>query len=130
MDTMDTVAKATRTLTYGQGYTGKTGNKCWAARILGSSPDTGLAREFLRPVKVEKDQYNRPRTLVHLSYTLMQHELYQLCEDGERWYVMVAANGGEPKTCKVGEARAKAWIAALDRGLTGTDAREASRDAA
>src|SRR5690606_1425031 len=78
-----------RTLRYGKGYSGRLGNRCWAARITGTDNTYGLAREFLEPVSVEREHFNRPRTIVHFSYELEVDGLYELSEEGERWFVGV-----------------------------------------
>src|SRR5690606_18622834 len=67
-----------RTLRYGKGYSGRLGNRCWAARITGTDNTYGLAREFLEPVSVEREHFNRPRTIVHFSYELEVDGLYEL----------------------------------------------------
>lgn len=118
----------TRTLRYGNGYAGKAGNKCWAARITGTDPNYGLQREFLEPAKVEREHFNRARTMIDFSYELEVDGLYELSEDGERWIVMCyAAKDGEIKTSKISDARLKAWVAALDDGKTEREARLASK---
>ncbi len=118
----------TRTLDYGMGYAGKLGNKCYIARILGSDTRYGLRREFLEPAKVEREHFNRPRTIVHFSYELEASGLYELSEQGERWIIAALPQKDETaKLVRVSDARIKAWIAALDAGQTDNEARLASK---
>lgn len=118
----------TRTLRYGKGYTGKTGNRPYVARILGADNHYGLSREFLEPVKVEREHFNRARTMIDMTYELEADGLYELSEEGERWIVMCYATvEGEIKTGRVSDARLKAWVAALDDGHTDREARLASK---
>ena len=117
-----------RTLRYGKGYSGRRANKCWAARITGSDRAYGLAREFLEPVKVEREHFNRPRTVIKFSYELEVDCLYELSEEGDRWFVGCWKNKtGEVVTGRVSDARLKAWVAALDEGKTNREARLASK---
>lgn len=119
----------TITLRYGKGYTGKLGNRPYIARILGTDTRYGLNREFLDAVKVEREHFNRDRTIVHLSYELEIDGLYEVCEEGERWVVSVVPAGPDnaPKTIRPSDARLKAWAAALDEGKTDREARLASK---
>lgn len=119
----------TRKLRYGKGYTGKAGNKCWVARITGTDNTFGLQRDFLEPTKVEREHFNRARTMIDFSYELEVDSLYELSEDGDRWFVACFAdkNTGEAKTSKISDARLKAWVAALDEGKTDREARLASK---
>lgn len=118
-----------RTLRYGKGYSGKLGNKCWIARITGSDSHYGLSRDFLEPVSVEREHFNRARTIVEFSYELEVDGLYELSAEGDRWFAMCFADKdtGELKTSQVSDARVKAWIAALDDGKTNREARLASK---
>lgn len=119
----------TRTLRYGKGYSGALGNKCWAARITGSDNAYGLRREFLEPIKVERESFTSPRTVIEYTYELEVDGLYELSAGGERWIVMcfTAKDSGEIKTAKLSDARIKAWVAALDAGKSGREARLASK---
>lgn len=118
----------TRTLRYGQGYSGKRGDKCWAARITGTDSTYGLQRDFLEPVNVEREHCNRFRTMIDFSYELDIDGLYELSENGERWFVMCyATKTGEIKTTQISDARLKVWVAALDAGKTDRDARLGSK---
>lgn len=119
----------TRTLRYGKGYSGKLGNKCWIAEITGSDNTYGLKRTFLEPTRVEREHFNRPRTIINFSYELAADGLYELSAEGERWIEMcyVDKTTGETKTSKVSDARVKAWVAALDEGKTNREARLASK---
>lgn len=118
-----------RTLRYGKGYSGKLGNKCWAARITGTDSTYGLAREFLEPVSVEREHFNRSRTMINFSYELEVDGLYELCESGERWFVGVwpHKDTGEPVCGRISDERAHAWALALDEGKTDREARLASK---
>ena len=118
-----------RTLRYGKGSAGKMGNKCWIARITGTDKHYGLSREFLEPASVEREHFNRPRTMIDFSYELEVNGLYEFSAEGERWFAMCFhAASGEIKTAKVSDARVKAWAAALDSGKTGNEARIATRN--
>jgi hypothetical protein len=119
----------TRTLRYGKGYTGKSGNKCWVARITGTDKTYGLQRDFLEPTEIKREHFNRARTMIDFSYELTVDGLYELSEDGERWFEMcfAAKDGGEIKTSKISDARLKAWVVALDEGKTDREARLASK---
>lgn len=118
-----------RTLSWGKGYTGKSGSKCWIARITGSDKVYGLQRSFLEPVNVEREHFNRPRTMIHFSYELVVDGLYELSADGERWFVGVwpRKDTGEIVSGRLSDARAKAWAVALDEGKSNREARLTSR---
>jgi len=117
-----------RKLSYGMGYAGKRGNKCWVARITGTSNTYGLCRDFVDPIKVEREHFNRSRTMIDCSYELEVDGLYELSESGERWIVMCyETKGGEIKTSKLSDARIKAWVSALDEMKTDKEARLASK---
>ena len=118
---------ATETLRYGKGYTGRLGNKCWIAEITGSDDTYGLSRSFLDPVKVEREHFNRRRTLVHFSYELALDGLYELSAEGERWFVGALPRKGEVVTRRLSDERVEAWVAALDAGSTHREARLASK---
>lgn len=123
------MTKMTLTLRYGKGYRGQMGNKCWAARITGSDKTYGLAREFLEPVEVEREHFHRPRTIIEFSYELEVDCLYELSEDGDRWFAgcWTRKSTGEVVIGPVSDARVKAWVAALDQGKTNREARLASK---
>lgn len=118
-----------RTLRYGMGYSGKMGNKCWVARITGTDNTYGLSREFIDPIKVEREHFGRARTMIDFSYELEMDGLYELSAEGERWFAMCfrSQQSGELKTARVSDARVKAWAAALDAGKTDSAARLASK---
>lgn len=114
----------TKTLRYGKGYAGKMAHKCWIARITGTDATYTLQREFLEPTKVERERFDRPRTMINFSYELEIDGLYELSEGGERWFAFCyAEDSGEPKTAKVDGDRVRAWAKALDAGRTDREAR-------
>lgn len=119
----------TRTLRFGKGYSGKLGNKCWIAEITGSDNTYGLSRTFLDADRVEREHFNRPRTIINFSYALAVDRLYELSAEGDRWYAMCYADKttGEIKSSGISDARVKAWVAALDAGKTNREARIASK---
>lgn len=128
MEQTMTTTTMTRTLRYGKGYAGKLGTKCWVSRITGTDQAYSLAREFLEPTRVEREHFNRARTMIEFSYTLEVDGLYELSAEGDRWFAMCYATAeGEIKTAKLSEARVKAWVAALDEGKTDREARLASK---
>src|SRR5690606_5219229 len=118
-----------RTLRYGKGYSGRLGIRCWAARITGTDNRFGLKRTFLEPTSVEREHFNRPRTIIHFSYELEVDGLYELCEEGERWFVGVwpHKDTGEPVCGRISDERAYAWARALDEGKSDREARRASK---
>lgn len=121
------IALKTVTLTYGKGYAGKMGNKCWIARIGGTDKQYGLRREFIEPDKVEREHFNRPRTTITMTWDLPVG-LYELSQHGERWFRLIAPS----KTDGIGsfvvsDARIKAYVAALDDGQDDDAARKASK---
>ena len=73
----------TRTLRYGKGYSGNSGNRCWIAAIHGTDKQYGLNRTFLDPDKVDREHFNRPRTMVDFTWEL-DAGLYEASESGER----------------------------------------------
>lgn len=120
-----------RTLERGIGYSGKHGEKCWIARILGSDATYGLSRDFLTPATVKRDRFSARKYTLSYSYELEMDGLYELSADGARWFAMCfRATDGEVKTAKVSDARIKAWVAALDAGMSDADARRTSKEQA
>jgi hypothetical protein len=119
----------TKTLRYGKGYSGKLGNKCWIASITGTDNTYGLKRVWLAPSKVEREHFNRPRTIVNFSYELEANGLYELKEEGERQFVGTFddKDSGTVKWMRLSDARVKAWAAALDEGKSNSEARVASK---
>jgi hypothetical protein len=77
-----------KTLVYGKGYMGKLGNRVWVAQITGTHPKFKLEREFLEATSVKRHHFNRPRTLVDITYDLSDG-LYEMSESGERSFVLV-----------------------------------------
>lgn len=119
----------TKTLRYGKGYSGKQGNKCWIARITGTDNKFGLRREFLEADKVEREHFNRARTIINFYYELEINCLYEVSESGDRWFICVYADKstGEAKSMRISDARLEAWVAALDEGKGDNEARVASK---
>lgn len=118
----------TRTLRYGKGYTGKMSIKCWIATITGSDNTYALARSFLEPAKVEREHFNRARTMIDFSYTL-DVGLYEQSEGGEREFFAVWLRASDSKYCwtRIDDARLKAMIALMDGGMSADDARRATK---
>jgi hypothetical protein len=128
--TMNTAEETTTcVLDYGRGYSGKFGNKCWAARISGSNPKYKLEREFLEPELVEKAHFNRYRTMIHFTYRLEVDGLYELSEGGSRWFIAVYPHKdtGEITYGTISANRAQVWVEALDAGATDKEARTQSK---
>lgn len=125
---MNTTEKTlTITLTYGKGYTGKTGNKAWVARINGTDDKMGLDREFLDAESVEREHFNRPRTMINLTWEL-ECGLYERSEHGERKIFMVYPHkDGHAAKCSVSDDRLKAMLVLMDEGMTGEEARKATK---
>lgn len=120
---------ATKTLRYGRGYAGKMGNKCWIARITGSDKKFGLAREFVEPASVEREHFNRPRTMIDFRYHL-DAGLYEYSEGGDRAFLVVWRNAaGAWKMFRPTEDRIKQMLALMDGGMTAEEARVATKEA-
>lgn len=118
-----------RTLRYGKGYSGKMSKKCWIAAITGSDTQYGLSRSFLEPSSVEREHFNRARTMIDFTWQL-NDGLYEFSEGGERWYVIVWTNAaGETKRFKPEEYRVKAMVALMDGGMSADEARRATKPA-
>lgn len=120
----------TKTLRYGKGYSGQKGNKCWIARITGSSKQYGLRREFIEADKVEREHFNRPRTMIDCSYEL-DDGLYEISEAGERWIILVwgGSDQQEPKLFRPTPDRIAAIVALLDEGMEFDAARRQTKPA-
>lgn len=117
----------TKTLEYGKGYSGRLGNKCWLAAITGMSENYGLEREFLDPVKVEREHFNRPRTIIHFTFAL-DVGLYEYSECGERHFLVVWVNKlGEHKKFAPPEDRVRKMVDLMDAGMTADEARKATK---
>ena len=115
----------TRTLKYGKGYSGKLGNKCWVASITGSDEQYGLALEFIKPDSVEREHFNRSRTIINYVW-LLDVGLYTYSEQGARnFFVVNVVNGKYTAFCPDDE-RVKAMVALMDGGLSAEDARKAT----
>ena len=116
-----------KTLRFGKGYTGKMGNKVWIARITGTNPKSNFEREFLEADKVEKEHFNRARTMVDLTWELEQG-LYEASENGERWFFMVAPHkDGSEKSFGVTHDRTREMAKVMDDGLGFDEARKATK---
>jgi len=116
----------TITLTYGKGYSGKMGNKAWVAEITGSDNKYGLARTFAEADSVEREHFNRARTMINLTWELGPG-LYEISEHGERSYKLVWMDGEECKRCSVDESRVKDIVRLMDEGWEYDQARRLSR---
>lgn len=117
-----------RTLRYGQGYTGKMGSKCWIAAITGSSNEYGLSRDFVEAAKVEREHFNRARTMINFAYEL-NVGLYEQSEGGDREFFAVWIKNGEHVRTRMDEARVKAMVALMDGGMSAEEARIATKPA-
>lgn len=115
-----------RTLRYGKGYAGKMGNKCWIATITGSDKQYGLSRSFLDADSVEREHFNRPRTMINFSYSL-DVGLYEQSEGGNREFFVVWIKNGEHVSARVDSDRVKAMVALMDDGMSADDARRETR---
>lgn len=118
----------TRTLRYGKGYAGKMGNKCWIAAITGSDKRYALSRDFIAPDQVEREHFNRPRTMINFSYELAVG-LYEQSEGGEREFFAVWIKGSAHVVTRLNEDRVKAMVALMDTGKTAEEARIATKPA-
>jgi len=117
-----------RTLKYGKGYSGRLGNKCWVASITGTDQQYGLAREFLEPDSVEREHFNRPRTIINFRWQLGVG-LYECSEGGDRSFFVVNVKDGEHKAFRPGDERVKAMAMLMDGGMSAEDARKATQAA-
>ncbi len=116
----------TVTLRYGKGYSGKLGHRPYIARVTGESKQYGLERTFIEASKVEREHFNRPRTMVTLSYDL-EPGLYEFSTEGDRYYRMVAPSNKVDTLFNVSEERAKNMIRLMSQGQSFTQARLATR---
>jgi hypothetical protein len=114
------------TLTYGKGYSGNAGHKCWIAKILGSDNQFGLQREFLDADKVERQHFNRARTMIDFTF-LLEEGLYESSERGEREFFIVFLKKDEACWTRINDDRVKAIASLLDEGKTFTEARKATK---
>lgn len=120
----------TITLRYGKGYRGKLGERCYVARITGTDRRFGLARHFVEPASVQREHFNRGRTIIEFSYELEAEGLYEISEEGDRWIVgCIPQKDGSLRTFRLNDATINAWVAALDAGLAPKEARRAGRAA-
>lgn len=118
----------TKTLTYGKGYTGKAGNKCWIAKITGTDKQYGLSRSFIEPDSVEREHFNRPRTMITFTYEL-EHGLYECSSHGDRWFWIVCEGQGDGAVAafKPSDERVKAMAELMDHGMDFNAARRATK---
>lgn len=103
-------------LDYGRGYSGKMGNKCWVARIDGTDETYELDRDFLDPESVEKDHFNRYRTMVHFHYNLPVG-IYEESEGGSRDFFIVWVKNGEEVRTIIDKERVLAILSLIDEGM-------------
>ena len=126
-DTTTTAAPEPRgiRLQYGKGYMGKLRHRCWVAELTGTDKRYHYARTFLDPDRVESKHPGRSRTMVHFEFSLQPDRLYQISEAGESWVVMTYTDSKTNRvlSARLSEARLQAWLAALDSGATGREAR-------
>jgi len=116
-----------KTLRWGKGYTGKAANKVWIARITGTDDKENFAREFLEADEVEKEHFNRARTMINLTWNLDQG-LYEASENGERWFFMIAPHKDKGEASfGVTHDRAREMAKLMDGGMEFDDARRATR---
>lgn len=118
----------TETLSYGVGgYRGAAANKCWIAAILGSDEKFGMRREFIEAVKIEREHYNRPRTMITHTYELPVG-LYESSSHGEREIFLVyPRSSGEFAACIPSDARINAMLLLMDGGMSVDDARKQTK---
>lgn len=114
------------TLSYGKNYSGKAGNKCWMARINGTSDKFGLDREFLEADKVERDSFTKSRTMIHFTYDI-EAGLYEVSENGEREIICIyVGKDGDKHWYAPSDDRIKAILAKMEDGMTADEARLAT----
>lgn len=117
----------TKTLRYGKGYSGKSGHRCWIARITGTDTQYELSREFLEPAKVEREHFNSARTMIDFTWEL-ESGIYEASENGERWFIMVRPNkDGTMSAVQPTEERMRAILHFMDEGMEFEAARKATR---
>ena len=115
-----------KTLRYGKGYAGMWGHKCWIAAITGTDKQYGLQRAFIEPESVEREHFNRARTMIDFEWEL-DVGLYEASEAGERWFFFVQRKkDGEYIGFRPTEARVKAMAELMDHGMPAEDARKAT----
>lgn len=115
-----------KTLRYGKGYSGKMSHKCWVASITGTDKQYGLVRDFIEPTKVEREHFNRSRTMIDFTWDL-DDGLYEMSEGGDRWFLIVCHKDGKQIKFVPTEERVKAMVALMDQGKSFEDARIATR---
>lgn len=104
----------TKQLTWGKGYSGKTGNKCWVAQIDGKDNKFGLSRSFVEADTVEREHFNRSRTTITFTYELPVG-LYEISQHGERSYCIVwTDNRGTYKAFTPTDDRVKEMVNLMD----------------
>ena len=114
------------TLRYGKGYSGRMGNRCWIAAITGTSTQYGLARHFIDPDSVEREHFNRTRTMIDFTFRIPAG-LYERSEGGEREFFMVWEKAGKLVWRRIDEARVRAIVTRMDNGEDFATARESTR---
>ncbi len=123
-----TISTISRALQWGKGYAGKLGKRCWVARISGTDPQYGLARDFLAAETVEREHFTRARTIINFTYALPVG-LYEMCAKSERWYLIVWEQDGALKAFRPDDERVAAIAALMHDGIEFDAARRATKRA-
>lgn len=115
-----------KTLKYGKGYAGKLANKCWIARITGTDKKYVLSREFLDADNIEREHFNRARTIIDFTWHL-DVGLYEASEQGDRWFFVVWVKQGEHVAFTADDERVKSMVKLMDDGMSAEEARIATK---
>jgi hypothetical protein len=111
----------------GVNYAGKLGEKCWVARIVGTSPGRfHFDREFIDPDTRERNKYNSSRYLETLTWHL-DVGMYERACQGERAFFTVWIKEGEHVWMNIPVERAEKIAALMSSGASAEDARLATR---
>jgi hypothetical protein len=110
-------------LSWGRGYSGKMGNKCWVAKIKGIDEEYKFDRTFLDADRVEKEHFGRQRTIINFYYNL-EDGLYEQSEKGEKILFIVWDN---EKWKDIEEERAMKIAKLLDEGKGFEESRLATK---
>lgn len=111
------------TAQYGKGYSGARGNRAWVAAIEGKDQKFEFRRTFVESAKVEREHFNRDRTMVTLTWELPVG-LYEVSEAGDRRFIFVQSD----RFFTVPPKRAEKIAAMLDDGVSANEARKATRE--